>query len=580
MQLMVLGMHRSGTSVLARILNLMGAYFGPEGASTGANRENPKGFWERRDVRDLNDMVLRSTGCDWNRIVDFDVAAVPPTAREEFNKHAGHLVLAMDANRPWFLKEPRICLLFPLWRTLLEVPVCIHIFRHPVEVAASLRTRNGIPIAAGLALWERYVVDALSASNGLPQLVVSHRELIEDPRGVTTRLVVQLREIGVTDLREPTARELDAFVRLELYREREGRPDLAPYAIAPQVQLFERLLEGGDLSELRLHGISARSKQALIDYEASLPPLEIPSRPKPPMPEPERVLREQLAVRTRELELAREQARESSKVSQEREASLGRIATLEAAVRSAQDDSARLVEEIDRVKEERARLQSRVKDLASDLESAENATVALGAQLADRFAEIETLTRLLMKSEDAAASAHARALELEADVRAASSLARKLRGECDTLRGQLAIATFAAAGLGRRADTLSAQLAAAHADIGWRIAAPWRLLRSGSRGADIAGFTGEDLNTIRHCELFDVDWYVEQYPDVAQGGVDPAMHYLLYGAYEGRDPGPRFDTRYYLSRNADVAESGMNPLLHYIWHGKREGRQTMDGGQR
>ena len=59
MQLIVLGMHRSGTSVLARLLNLMGVYFGPEGISTGANQENPKGFWERKDVRQLNDGVLQ-----------------------------------------------------------------------------------------------------------------------------------------------------------------------------------------------------------------------------------------------------------------------------------------------------------------------------------------------------------------------------------------------------------------------------------------------------------------------------------------------------------------------------------------
>ena len=61
MQLIVLGMHRSGTSVLARLLNLMGAYFGPEGSSTGANEENHKGFWERRDVRNLNDSRGRTS---------------------------------------------------------------------------------------------------------------------------------------------------------------------------------------------------------------------------------------------------------------------------------------------------------------------------------------------------------------------------------------------------------------------------------------------------------------------------------------------------------------------------------------
>lgn len=51
MQLVILGMHRSGTSGVTRLLNMAGAYFGPPGIATDANEENPKGFWERRDVR-------------------------------------------------------------------------------------------------------------------------------------------------------------------------------------------------------------------------------------------------------------------------------------------------------------------------------------------------------------------------------------------------------------------------------------------------------------------------------------------------------------------------------------------------
>ena len=142
MQLIVVGMHRSGTSVLARLLNLMGAYFAPEGLGTGANQENPKGFWERRDVRSLNDFVLHGAGCDWNRVSGFDLGSLPESLVAEFEKRAADIVLSMDAYRPWLLKEPRLCLLLPLWRRVLEAPVCIHILRHPVEVASSLRTRN------------------------------------------------------------------------------------------------------------------------------------------------------------------------------------------------------------------------------------------------------------------------------------------------------------------------------------------------------------------------------------------------------------------------------------------------------
>ena len=75
-------------------------------------------------------------------------------------------------------------------------------------------------------------------------------------------------------------------------------------------------------------------------------------------------------------------------------------------------------------------------------------------------------------------------------------------------------------------------------------------------------------------EYFDVEWYVKTYADVAESGMNPAEHYLLHGAQEGRNPGPLFDGKAYLDRYPDVAECGNNPLLHYVKHGQSEGRQA------
>jgi len=76
-QFVVLGMHRSGTSGVTRLLNLAGAHFGPEGIATEANEENPRGFWERRDVRAVCDGLLHGAGFDWWKLVGFDAAALP-----------------------------------------------------------------------------------------------------------------------------------------------------------------------------------------------------------------------------------------------------------------------------------------------------------------------------------------------------------------------------------------------------------------------------------------------------------------------------------------------------------------------
>jgi hypothetical protein len=81
-----------------------------------------------------------------------------------------------------------------------------------------------------------------------------------------------------------------------------------------------------------------------------------------------------------------------------------------------------------------------------------------------------------------------------------------------------------------------------------------------------------EIKLIRDSEWFEGKWYLETYPDVAEAGMDPAEHYLRFGASEGRNPSRRFDTDGYLMMHEDVKSAGMNPLLHYLRYGKDEGR--------
>jgi hypothetical protein len=80
------------------------------------------------------------------------------------------------------------------------------------------------------------------------------------------------------------------------------------------------------------------------------------------------------------------------------------------------------------------------------------------------------------------------------------------------------------------------------------------------------------LRGYRPNPLFDTRWYLEQNDDVRRAGVNPLLHYIEYGCREGRNPGPEFNTNYYLKANPDVRERGMNPLVHYLLFGGREGR--------
>jgi len=267
MQLIILGMHRSGTSVLARLLNMMGAYFGPEGISTGANQENPKGFWERRDVRQLNDYVLNSVGCDWNKISDFNIKDVPEEVINKFKIEGAKIILEMDSHRPWMLKEPRLCLLFDLWKELLERPVCIHIYRNPIEVANSLYTRNGIPAHTGIALWEKYNISALEASHGQPRFVVSHNKLMSDPVSEVKFIYEQLLNCGVDGVRLPSEKEITAFVRIELYREKVSDKEIAQFLNADQIKLFNEFKSGMILKRKNKFKLSNSSISTLEQYD-------------------------------------------------------------------------------------------------------------------------------------------------------------------------------------------------------------------------------------------------------------------------------------------------------------------------
>lgn len=82
-----------------------------------------------------------------------------------------------------------------------------------------------------------------------------------------------------------------------------------------------------------------------------------------------------------------------------------------------------------------------------------------------------------------------------------------------------------------------------------------------------------ELDLVRSSLLFDRDWYLESYPDVAEAGIDPLRHYMTVGWREGRDPGPFFSTLAYLRAHADVRRSAGNPLLHFVEFGQHEGRK-------
>jgi hypothetical protein len=217
MQILILGMHRSGTSAVTRLVNMMGAYFGPEGSATEITDDNPKGFWERTFVFKLNEAILRDKGSTWFELKNWvfrDIAAIPTQMSHDIRK----TIMDMDAFRPWVLKDPRMCLVLPAWAKFLEVPVAVLVYRDPIEIAHSLHKRDEMPLEYALTLWEYYTVGMLNASLRMPRVFIKHSDLMQRPVKTTEALYNALVAAGVRRLDMPSSQEIRAFIDPKLHR--------------------------------------------------------------------------------------------------------------------------------------------------------------------------------------------------------------------------------------------------------------------------------------------------------------------------------------------------------------------------
>jgi hypothetical protein len=198
------------------MLNLLGAALPAD--LLGPSVNNPLGHWEPRVAYELHNQLLEEIDTSWD---DWTPIAPnwfrSPSAARYAHRLADFLTTEF-ADRPLFvLKDPRLCRLAPLWLQAFELaewtPKVVFPVRGPLDVAASLNKRNGMPMGKAMLVWLRYVVDAEAATRGLRRCFVSYDLLLADWRKVVD-------DIG---------RQLDlAWPRRSLKAEREIAEFLSP----------------------------------------------------------------------------------------------------------------------------------------------------------------------------------------------------------------------------------------------------------------------------------------------------------------------------------------------------------------
>lgn len=189
--ILVLGMHRSGTSALAGTFDLLGFSLGEDLLPAVAN-DNPRGYFEHNRVVQVHDRLLSAFGMDWTdwRTLPEGWLRRAPARRalEELREIVGSL---LAGGRTAVIKDPRSCRFVPLWRELLtQMGVRAHfafIARHPVEVVASLRRRGGMSDHQAGLLSMTYQMEAEHATRDASRVFLTYEDLIADWRSQVGR---------------------------------------------------------------------------------------------------------------------------------------------------------------------------------------------------------------------------------------------------------------------------------------------------------------------------------------------------------------------------------------------------------
>jgi hypothetical protein len=234
-------MHRSGTSAVTRVVNLLGVPVGRPERLMPVQPDNPAGFWEHLGLMDVNDAVLQRLGGSW----DAPPAAERALADGEdlWGKAQAEFAATYDGPS-WVFKDPRASLLLPFWRSVLgdERLVAIVVLRNPLDIAASLARRDRFAWSYSLALWEHYTRAVLAGTEGLPVLVVDYDALVDDHTTVTGALLGFLDRHGQRDDGPPppeSLAQIDAFLAAGL---RHSRHDRAALDVDARVTTEQRAL--------------------------------------------------------------------------------------------------------------------------------------------------------------------------------------------------------------------------------------------------------------------------------------------------------------------------------------------------
>ena len=185
----VVGMHRSGTSLVARLLNLLGVELGPVDHLVKPAADNPKGFWEHEYLFRINKRILIQLGGHSHEPPVFSANWENSPELEPLKQRAREII-SEDFSRAgiWGWKDPRTSLTLRFWQQIVPGMHYVICIRNPVAVARSLQRRDDLSPLRGMYLWLAYMQAALRDTAGQPRIIVIYDELLDDCKRELDRL--------------------------------------------------------------------------------------------------------------------------------------------------------------------------------------------------------------------------------------------------------------------------------------------------------------------------------------------------------------------------------------------------------
>jgi lipopolysaccharide biosynthesis protein len=497
----IAGMHRSGTSMIARMLNLCGLYLGEEQDLMPPHPDNPEGYWENRKFVEINDAVLSSFGGSWHMPPDPDSLFSMQNDFSFLEKQAQNVISGFVEKAFWGWKDPRNSITLPFWQRLLPDLKVIICMRNPVEVAQSLAQRDHFSEIFGFNLWQTYNQRLMTSVAPENRLITHYSMYFADPETELHRLLefmnIKVDSSTIRNAYQTTVSSLKRNRATFGSLIKTGAPlDVVNLYVEMCSQAGQAYLNTVNQTDIHLFSQNTEHFDRELDQDLLSRFME-----KDPLVQS---MTQWVAGKQRQIELLDEQLK------QKEQSLTAQLAEKEQAVQSL---TGLIAEKEKKVAEK----EQRIKLLSVEVDQREHDLAEIRNSQAWKFAMLLRRIRTVVAPMN---SRRALVLLQLIKVMTLSFGKIKIFARSNTLKKERRLVRFS--GLFDEAWYLSKSADIIHSKID---PLTHYLLFGGFERRDPSPY-------------FDSGWYLDTYKDVTEAGVNPLVHYLKLGKREGRAAKP------------------------------------------